>query len=54
MLNRAELEIKHIDSEMKTLVYENYNKLIDATDTIGHVFSFMIYYTEVIIDASIV
>ena len=27
-------EIKKLDSDMKTLVYENYNKFISATDTI--------------------
>ena len=27
-------EIKSLDSEMQTLVYENYNKFISATDTI--------------------
>lgn len=27
-------EIKHLDSDMQQLVYENYNKFISATDTI--------------------
>ena len=28
------LQIQHLDSDMQTLVYENYNKFILATDTI--------------------
>ena len=31
------LEINQLDSDMKTLVYENYNKFISATDTIRQV-----------------
>ena len=30
-------EIRALDSEMQTLVYENYNKFISATDTIRKV-----------------
>lgn len=30
-------EIKSLDSDMQTLVYENYNKFISATDTIRKV-----------------
>lgn len=30
-------EIQSLNSDMKTLVYENYNKFILATDTIGKV-----------------
>jgi len=30
-------EIRTLDSEMQTLVYENYNKFISATDTIKKV-----------------
>jgi hypothetical protein len=30
-------EIKALDSDMQTLVYENYNKFISATDTIRKV-----------------
>ena len=30
-------EIKSLDSDMQTLVYENYNKFISATDTIKKV-----------------
>ena len=30
-------EIRSLDSEMQTLVYENYNKFISATDTIRKV-----------------
>lgn len=31
------IEIREIDGDMKTLVYENYNKFISATDTIRKV-----------------
>lgn len=31
------VEIREIDGDMKTLVYENYNKFISATDTIRKV-----------------
>ena len=31
---RSFAEIKALDSDMKMLVYENYNKFISATDTI--------------------
>lgn len=31
--------IQSLDSEMQTLVYENYNKFINATDTIKKVIS---------------
>ena len=34
-------EIRSLDSEMQTLVYENYNKFIAATDTVRNV---RIYY----------
>ena len=34
------LEIKSLDSDMQTLVYENYNKFISATDTIRKVCCF--------------
>ena len=30
--------IRSLDSDMQTLVYENYNKFISATDTIRKVF----------------
>lgn len=30
-------DIKSLDSDMQTLVYENYNKFINATDTIKKV-----------------
>jgi vacuolar protein sorting-associated protein 51 len=33
-------EIRSLDSEMQTLVYENYNKFISATDTIRKVLKF--------------
>ncbi|KAJ1971973.1 hypothetical protein H4R35_004945 [Dimargaris xerosporica] len=33
--NRLHQEIKQLDGEMKTLVYENYSKFISATETIG-------------------
>ena len=31
------LEIRTLDSELQTLVYENYNKFISATDVIKNV-----------------
>lgn len=34
--------IRSLDSSMQTLVYENYNKFIGATDTIRKVSSFCI------------
>ncbi len=34
-------EIQSLDSEMQTLVYENYNKFISATETIRKVFIFI-------------
>ena len=36
-LNFFFAEIRSLDSEMQTLVYENYNKFISATDTIRKV-----------------
>lgn len=33
-------EIKGLDGERKALVYDNYSKLITATETIGKVSSF--------------
>lgn len=36
-------EIREIDGDMKTLVYENYNKFISATDTIRKVRKLSIY-----------
>lgn len=33
--------IRSLDSSMQTLVYENYNKFIGATDTIKKVFCFV-------------
>lgn len=36
------IEIRSLDSEMQTLVYENYNKFISATDTIRKVNNFQI------------
>lgn len=36
-LHGALLEIREIDGDMKTLVYENYSKFISATDTIRKV-----------------
>jgi len=35
--------IKTLDSDMQTLVYENYNKFISATDTIRKVLKITIY-----------
>jgi vacuolar protein sorting-associated protein 51 len=32
--NEIVKEVRSLDSEMQTLVYENYNKFISATDTI--------------------
>ena len=51
-------DIKGLDSDMQTLVYENYNKFISATDTIrkvnnclfkyiGHLFPFYYIYAIV-------
>lgn len=37
MLIRQQQEIREIDGDMKTLVYENYSKFISATDTIRKV-----------------
>ena len=39
-------DIKGLDSDMQTLVYENYNKFISATDTIRKVmyFSFDVHF----------
>ena len=34
MSNSKVREVKKLDSDMQTLVYENYNKFISATDTI--------------------
>lgn len=31
-------QIQTLDSEMQTLIYENYNKFISATDTVKKVF----------------
>lgn len=35
--NEIVKEVRSLDSEMQTLVYENYNKFISATDTIRKV-----------------
>jgi vacuolar protein sorting-associated protein 51 len=35
--NEVVKEVRCLDSEMQTLVYENYNKFISATDTIRKV-----------------
>ena len=35
----ADLDIRNLDGERKSLVYDNYNKLIAATETIRKVFS---------------
>lgn len=35
-----DIEIKGLDGERKALVYDNYSKLITATETIGKVSSF--------------
>lgn len=39
MINRVcvHVEIRTLDSELQTLVYENYNKFISATDVIKNV-----------------
>lgn len=37
-------EIQSLNSDMKTLVYENYNKFILATDTIGKVTYLEFYF----------
>ena len=34
-------QIQSLDSEMQTLVYENYNKFISATETIQKVIQFI-------------
>ena len=39
-------DIRSLDSDMQTLVYENYNKFISATDTIrkvGNFFTFLLH-----------
>lgn len=36
-------EIRSLDSDMQTLVYENYNKFISATDTIRKVWTYYLY-----------
>ncbi|OLY80177.1 Vacuolar protein sorting-associated protein 51-like protein [Smittium mucronatum] len=38
--NTLDSEIRKLDSDMKTLVYENYNKFIKATDTLGEMSSY--------------
>lgn len=53
-------QIRALDSEMQTLVYENYNKFISATDTIRKVskyllskielFSFFTYFYKHVMD----
>ena len=35
-------DIRSLDSDMQTLVYENYNKFISATDTIRKVGQFLL------------
>lgn len=35
-------QIQTLDSEMQTLIYENYNKFISATDTVKKVFTLKI------------
>lgn len=37
-----ETEIKGLDGERKALVYDNYSKLIAATETIGKVCAFFL------------
>ena len=39
MSSNNDLEIRSLDSELQTLVYENYNKFISATDIIKNVWS---------------
>ena len=36
-INKLDVEIRTLDSELQTLVYENYNKFISATDIIKNV-----------------
>lgn len=38
-------QIRALDSDMQTLVYENYNKFISATDTIRKVRVVLVYHT---------
>lgn len=40
-------QIQSLDSEMQTLVYENYNKFISATDTIRKVSALFQYQSSV-------
>jgi hypothetical protein len=37
LVNLSHIEMREIDGDMKTLVYENYSKFISATDTIRKV-----------------
>ena len=37
LIVRMRVEIRTLDSELQTLVYENYNKFISATDVIKNV-----------------
>ena len=37
-------DIRSLDSDMQTLVYENYNKFISATDTIRKVGTFFLHF----------
>lgn len=37
LINLFHVEMREIDGDMKTLVYENYSKFISATDTIRKV-----------------
>lgn len=39
-----DIEIKGLDGERKALVYDNYSKLITATETIGKVSSFIFLF----------
>ena len=36
-VRKHDVEIRTLDSELQTLVYENYNKFISATDVIKNV-----------------
>lgn len=47
--NNINIEIREIDGDMKTLVYENYNKFISATDTIRKVNS-MLLFADILIN----
>jgi hypothetical protein len=47
MENDIVKQIRSLDSEMQTLVYENYNKFISATDTIRKVYSTRFVCVEV-------